>query len=1062
MHAYFMGILTAIHHVTHYHYDRPVTLGMQTIRLRPAPHTRSPIGSYSLKINPKEHFINWQQDPFGNYLAQVVFPKKTTEFKIEVDVVAEIRVFNPFDFFLEDYAKDFPFSYETGLKEELVPYLEIKERGVHLKKFLAPIDRSRQGVIDFLVGLNQKLHLSLKYVVRLEPGIQSCEETLLLKSGSCRDMAWLLCQILRHLGFATRFASGYLIQLKADGKSLDGPSGTDVDFTDLHAWTEVYLPGAGWVGLDPTSGLFAGESHIPLCCTPNPSSAAPITGSIDTCQSTLTHTMTLTRLHEEHRVTKPYTEASWQKIDALGLAVDKALKKHDVRLTLGGEPTFVSLDDREGDEWHFTALSDNKSALGNSLLRRLRDSFAPTGLLQYSQDKWYPGEVLPRWAMNCYWRKDGESLWDDASLLAHPTENQGHSLPMAKTFLTHLAVTLGIPENYILSALEASSKKILGYVLPLKFSPRRKQWISNLWKFANATKTLSLIPGDSPMGLRLPLSRLPSVNEKLAAEELCPERSPFAKVAALPKKETFLLALKKRWVRKGKALPAFAKDPSGLVRSALCVEVRGGILHLFLPPLPYAEHFLELIAMIENVAGQLKMPVVLEGYSPPKDQRIGHFSVTPDPGVLEVNIQPAESWSELKTIIGKVYEAALKTRLVSEKFLIDGRHVGTGGGNHIVVGAAIATDSPFLRRPDLLRSLVTFWQNHPALSYLFSGMYIGPTSQAPRIDEARNDSLYELELAFKQIPHKKNVPPWLVDRLLRNILVDLTGNTHRAEFCIDKLYSPDSDRGRLGLLEMRGFEMTPHPQMNLLQALLIRAAIATFWQSPYVNKLVRFGNQLHDRYLLPHYVWQDFGEVLHFFKTAGYTFDLDWFKPFYHFRFPKYGAVQVGSLSLELRMALEPWPVMGDELSIGGTSRSVDSSVERLEVKISGAIQDYHIVTCNRRRLPLHPTAQKDVLVAGVRYKAWAPPSCLHPTIPVHTPLIFDVIDTRFERSLGGCTYHVAHPGGRNYETLPVNENEAEGRRLSRFQAMGHSPGRVVVPQTEQNPDFPHTLDLRS
>ncbi len=1055
-----MGIITAIHHVTHYRYDREVALGMQTIRLRPAPHTRSSIASYSLKIIPQEHFINWQQDPFGNYLARVVFPKKTTEFKIEVDVVAEIRVFNPFDFFLEDYAKDFPFSYEAALKEELTPYLEIKEGGPLLKKWLATIDLKNRGMIDFLVELNGQLNRLLNYVIRLEPGIQTCEETLTKKSASCRDMAWLLCQALRHLGFAARFASGYLIQLKADVKSLDGPSGTPVDFTDLHAWTEIYLPGAGWVGLDPTSGLFTGEGHIPLCCTPNPTSAAPISGQIESCESTLTHTMTLTRLDEERRVTKPYTETCFEKIEALGLSVDTDLKKHDVRLTMGGEPTFVSLDDREGDEWHFTALSKNKSALANSLLLRLRERFAPTGLLQYAQGKWYPGEELPRWAMNCFWRKDGNVLWSDAALLASPDKDQGHDVKIAKTFLTNLAATLGISADYVLPAIESRGTGPVGFVLPLLFSPNRKHWISNRWKFAKSGE-IELLPGDSPIGLRLPLSLLPKIDKKIAAAEICPERSPFAKVEPLPKRETFLKVLPAREAEQNKLSKAFTADPSGLVRSAVCAEVRGGTLRVFLPPLAYAEHFIDLATAIEFVAGKQKIALVIEGYMPPKDQRLCHFSVTPDPGVIEVNVQPATSWSELKTITTTVYEEALQARLVTEKFLIDGRHVGTGGGNHIVVGASIPADSPFLRRPDLLKSLVTFWQNHPSLSYLFSGMYIGPTSQSPRLDEARNDALYELEIAFAQLPDKKEVSPWLVDRLFRNILVDLTGNTHRAEFCIDKLYSPDSDRGRLGLLEMRGFEMTPHPQMNLVQALLIRAAIAAFWQRPYSSKLVRFGCQLHDRYMLPHYIWQDFGEVLHFFKTAGYNFELDWFLPFLDFRFPKYGAVSVGPLNLELRMALEPWPVMGEEPVAGGMSRSVDSSVERLQVKVSGAIADHHVVTCNGRRLPLQQTTQKDVFVAGVRYKAWAPASCLHPTIPVHTPLCFDVIDSRYQRSLGGCTYHVAHPGGRNYETIPVNENEAQGRRLSRFTAMGHSPGKVVVPKSEVNEDFPCTLDLR-
>jgi len=1085
-----MAMLAALHHVTEYSYERAISLGMQTIRLRPAPHTRSHIQSYSLKIEPKEHFINWQQDPFGNYLARVVIPKKASIFRIEVDLVTEIRVFNPFDFFLEESAKDYPFIYDPLLKEELVPYLEIKENGPLLQKYLKTIPRSKVGMIDCLVGINSALNQALDYIVRLEPGIQTCEETLSLKKGSCRDMAWLLSQILRHLGFATRFASGYLIQLKPDVKPLDGPVGTEVDFTDLHAWTEVYLPGAGWVGLDPTSGLFTGEGHIPVCCTPNPSSAAPVSGTLEPCASTLKHIMTVTRIEETARVTKPYSDAQWKQIDALGAKIDADLEKRDVRLTMGGEPTFVSVDDRTDDAWNFTALSDEKKELGNELFLRLRQQFAPGSFIQYTQGKWYPGELLPRWAMHCFWRKDGEKLWSNDMLLADPAKQYGHDKKIAERFIRELAETLGITADHVLAAREdtpyylwkeqrlpmegdiltadvhesAERQRLqklmnnqlntpVGYVLPLFFSPKRNRWISNPWKFRS--EHLILIPGDSPIGLRLPLASLPQM--ELPEDEICPPRSTFDQNEPLPTHADIIATLASRSSAKKIAKPA----PNGMIKSALSAEVRDGTLHIFLPPLAYAEHFLELVAAIETVATSLKIHLIIEGYAPPADQRLEHFSVTPDPGVIEVNVQPAANWETLKRITATVYEQAKQTRLTAEKFLQDGRRVGTGGGNHIVLGAADPTDSPFLRRPNLLRSFVTFWQHHPALSYLFSSMYIGPTSQSPRIDEARHDSLYELEIAFAQIPDGGEVSPWLVDRLFRNLLIDLTGNTHRAEFCIDKLYSPDSDRGRLGLLEMRGFEMSPHPQMNLLQILLLRACVAHFWKIPYTHKLIRWASGLHDQFMLPYYVSEDIGELLAHLKSGGYDFKREWFEPFFAFRFPEYGSIQLGEIKLSLRMALEPWPVMGEEMSAGGVSRSVDSSVERLQVLVSGLKEGRHIVTCNGHRVPLQPTSTPGTYVAGVRYKAWAPPSSLHPTIDVHTPLTFDVIDLAYERSLGGCKYHVMHPGGRSYDTIPVNDNEAEGRRLSRFEAMGHTPGRIKIPPLVIHPDFPHTLDLR-
>ena len=1094
-----MTILAALHHVSDYQYDRPVGMGPQIIRLRPAPHTRAQVQSYALKVEPANHFINWQQDPFGNWLARVVFPEKTTHFKVEVDLVLEIRVFNPFDFFLEASAEKFPFTYDSALKHELAPYLEIKENDQPLLDYVASISDEPVPTVDYLVAFNQKLNTDLGYTLRMEPGIQTSAQTLNLLQGSCRDMAWLACQVLRHKGLATRFVSGYSIQLKADLESLDGPSGVSEDVTDLHAWYEVYLPGAGWIGLDPTSGMFTGEGHIPLCCAPNPTSAAPISGAHEPASSTFDHEMGVTRIYESRRVTKPYSDAEWKTIDALGNKVEERLVAQDVRLTMGGEPTFVSLDDRIGDEWHFTALSDAKKKLGYDLFQRLSTRFATGALAQHAQGKWYPGEILPRWAMNMFWRVDKKPLWLDPALLADPEAKAAKmKADVAGTFLAGLADALGVGSRFVLPAyedlpyllwkeqripnegemleadlyeaterkrlqakLDANVGKPTGYVLPLTFSAKTNGWLSNAWTFRTAK--MMLIPGDSPVGLRLPLGALPFVAAKLAADHVFPPRSTFAETEALADTAKAVAAYAKTKPPKDDTKGKKGKgDPNGLVRSAICAEVRHGKLFLFLPPLAYVEHYLDLINAIQAVAAAQATPVVIEGYAPPRDHRIESMSVTPDPGVIEVNIQPAKSWTELKDIVTTVYDEATKARLVADKFMIDGKRIGTGGGNHIVMGASKPEDSPFLRRPDVLGALITFWQNHPSLSYLFSGLYIGPTSQAPRIDEARHEALYELEIALRNLPGAGDEPsPWLVDRLLRNLLVDLSGNTHRAEFCIDKLYSPDSDRGRLGLLEMRGYEMSPHPQMNLIQALLIRALVAVFWKKPYKAKLVRWGTQLHDRFMLGHYVREDLNEVLDFLALNGLKFHPDWFIPFFDFRFPTVGTVQVGDVTLELKNALEPWPVMGEESSAGGTSRGVDSSVERMEVLLHGAVTSQHIVTCNGRRLPLSPTRDGNVQVAGVRYKAWNPWYSLHPNLPINTPLVFDIVDARLERSLGGCRYHVMHPGGRNYETLPLNANEAEGRRLSRFEAPTHTAGRVKVPVAEINPDYPHTLDLR-
>lgn len=449
-----MSIQVAIDHRTEYRFDRSVNLSPHVIRLRPAAHSRTPILGYSLKISPQEHFINWQQDPFGNYLARLVFSEKTRNLKIQVDLIAEIITINPFDFFVEEYAFDFPFGYDGQLRKELGPYLEIKDDGPLLRDWMGSVDRTPRETVYFLVDLNKKLHEHIGYVVRMEVGIQTCEETLRLRKGSCRDSGWLLVQILRHLGFAARFVSGYLVQLTADVKSLDGPSGPEKDFTDLHAWAEVYVPGAGWIGLDPTSGLFAGEGHIPLACTPDPLSAAPITGATDECETSFYFHNEVRRIHEDPRVTKPYTEEQWRAIENLGHKVDGDLEANDVRLTMGGEPTFVSIDDMDGDEWNTAALGPTKKPLAEDLLARLKERFAPGGLLHIGQGKWYPGEQLPRWALSCFWRKDGEPVWQNPALFGNEAETYGDTAADAQAFVRTLAEQLGVVPDDALPAFE--------------------------------------------------------------------------------------------------------------------------------------------------------------------------------------------------------------------------------------------------------------------------------------------------------------------------------------------------------------------------------------------------------------------------------------------------------------------------------------------------------------------------------------------------------------------------------------------------------------------------------
>ena len=1150
-----MSIHVALNHVTHYRYDRRVALSPQVVRLRPAPHCRTPILAYSLSVEPALHFVNWQQDPFANHLARLVFPEMTTEFKVTVDLVAEMSVYNPFDFFLEPGAEQFPFGYTSELRRELAPYLVTTEATPRFAALLASIDRKPQATIDFLVGINQRLQRDVRYLIRMEPGVQAPELTLTNASGSCRDSGWLMVQLLRHLGLAARFVSGYLIQLKPDVKSLDGPSGTEIDFTDLHAWCEVYLPGAGWIGFDPTSGLMAGEGHIPVACTPEPSSAAPVSGAVDECEVSFEHRMVITRVHESPRVTLPYSDVQWQAIVALGERVDAELVAGDVRLTMGGEPTFVSIDDRDGAEWNTDALGPTKRAIAQSLTLKLRDRYGSGGFLHFGQGKWYPGEQLPRWALSIAWRADGQPCWQDASLFADEGAAERCTPADAARFLTTLTGKLGLDAKFVLPACEDTwyylwrerrlpvnvdpfdarlddelerarlarvfgqgLAHVVGHVLPLARNESDEasapRWKSSAWFLRD--ERLLLLPGDSAMGYRLPLDSLPWAR-KADVQHLV-ERDPFSAREALPVRAAPMPSVSQR-ERAQIALPPLplgggggegsARQPAparftsagDITRTALCVEVRDprrmngtqaeaaaraeprGVLYVFMPPLAALEDYLELLTAVEATARELQFKIVLEGYGPPRDPRLKVLQVTPDPGVIEVNIHPAHNWRELVEHTEFLYETAHQTRLTSEKFMLDGRHTGTGGGNHFVLGGATPADSPFLRRPDLLASLLTYWHNHPSLSYLFSGLFIGPTSQAPRIDEARHDQVYEVEIALAELerhtteagsatpgngegaPVPGSVPPWLVDRALRNLLIDATGNTHRSEFCIDKLYSPDTATGRLGLLELRAFEMPPHARMSLAQQLLLRTLVAWFWRAPYrgrgATRLTRWGTGLHDRFLLPSFVQMDFEDVMSDLRGAGFAFDSAWFAPHIEFRFPRIGEVSAAGVELKLRNALEPWHVMGEEGAPGGTVRYVDSTLERIEVKASGLNPNRHVVTVNGRALPLQPTGRDGEAVCGVRFRAWAAPASLHPTIGVHAPLTFDVVDTWSERSLGGCRYHVAHPGGRNHDAFPVNAYEAESRRLARFSAIGHTPGRMVVAAAVPSREFPCTLDLR-
>ena len=1072
-----------IQHTSRYEYPSPAALGPHRIRLRPADHARAHIESYSLTI-PQEHTLHWQRDPSGNHIARVSFAggQRLDAFETLVQITADIRPVNPFDFRLDDFATDLPFDYPDDLRRALLPYLELDDpafaMGPRFHDFAPPPSGS---TVTWLVDLASRVAHDVRYVIRDEPGVFTPEQTLEAGRGSCRDSAVLLVAAMRHAGLAARFVSGYAVQLRDEGMLPDEPRGVDRDVVDLHAWAEVYLPGAGWIGLDGTAGLLCGEGHIPLACTPSPALASPIEGSADRVACRVFFETRVGRLGHEIRVTHPYTDAAWTGLLAAAHAADERLGQDGITLTTGGEPTFNSRDHLTEPEWLTDALGETKWRLGLRLAHGLRRRLCPGGALLVRQGKHYPGEPVPRWAIDLVWRRPGTED-SEAPLWSAQVGRATDDAETARRFATALAERLGLesalmpahedPWHYLqqeallpvdvdpLAAdltdsderrrlarlLDRGLGAPVGWVLPL--TRAEGTWRGGRW--ALRRQQLFLLPGDGPIGVRLPLASLPDG----WVPPPPPEPAAIQGDPRLGETEP-QRALATRW----------PLGPSATIRTALCVEPRDGALHVFLPPLAAEEDFEALLSEIDRTRRAMDLDVTLEGYPPPAGARLQRFAVTPDPGVLEVNIPPIRSTAEYAGLVDEVFQAALEAGLHAERYLVDGRQQGSGGGNHLTLGGPTLLESPFLVRPDLLASLVAFTQHHPSLSYLFAGLFVGPTSQAPRVDEARHDALYELDLALRRAhatrDDRERPAPWVSDMLFRHLLVDVSGNTHRAEISLDKLMDPASPHGRQGLVELRAFEMPPHPRMMVAQVALVRALVAGFVRTPYQAPLVRFGQALHDRYLLPYFLWRDFTEVLRWLDGAGVPLPEEAYRPFLELRCPVVGRVISEGVTLEVRNALEPWNVLGEEHTPGGTARFVDSSMERVEIRVRGIQAGRHGVMVNGLELPLYEADGPGDHVAGVRFRAWAPPHSLHPHIGIHHPLRIEVVDRQARRSLAAAAYHVWHPEGRAYDTPPLTRFEAGARRAQRFTVEGPSPWPVDPTPTTPHPDAPLCLDLR-
>ena len=1076
-----MSTRIALTHRIDLQFNQQVQVSTHWLRLRPAPHTKAMIEAYSLKIEAEPNFLNWVRDPYENYLARLDLPEPVSRLGLVVELIAELSPVNPFNFLVEPYAVKFPFEYPKQLARELAPYLRVGDVGPRLAAWLAEFKLMPGYIMERLGELNLKLCQA--FPERRDTGLSlelDLEAMLDIGRASAGDLAWLLTLSLRSLGLAARFTSGYMVMLAQ-------PEG-GLEIAKLHAWAEVYLPGAGWVGMDPAAGIFTAEGHIPLASAPEPLRTSPMVGTFEACEETQTESIGLRRLAPQP-INWPYADSNWADIRALSGKIDAALKSQSINLSLGLDISFVSRHHSSEPEWTTAALGQNKRLVAVELLDRLRNCIAPGGVLHLGQCDWYAGESLPRWRLGCFFRLDDVPIWRNQKLLGFQQTSVPISSSDAKRFSELLASELGVAASFVHPAHEDGLHQLwmnrsifdykpavedlheptrrkalaellsqdkgepVGFVLPLRWDGAKSRWSSGNWTFRR--NGLYLTPGDFSIGYRLPLESLPT--GELGAVEADPERCQFEERPVLAEVSGELSARFAAFAAELAADPE-AADVEGCYsarppRTAVCVQVRQGRLFVFLPPMTHLEHYLDLVAALESTATKTGIPVMLEGYEPPEDYRLGRLLAQPEPGMLKLSLPEVQGFEQQHQLVLAAYREAEQCGLRGERILTDGKREPPGGRAEIRLGGITPAQSPFLQRPELLRSLIVYWQRHPCLSYLFTDRSIGPGGSAPRPDEGRDDALYELATALQRFPAGATSMPWLPDRLLRHLLADAAGDMKRAEIRIDRLYPPERSSARLGRIALRSFETPPHARLAGLQSLLVMGILAHLAQTPQAGDLIDWGSSLHDRFMLPRILWNDLKTVLCELDASGYPFQLEWFKPFLDLRFPLLGQIQTGDIGLHLRHAHEPWPVLAEETTASGVSRFVDSANARVEVTCTGLTPSRYALVCNGHRTPLQESGVAGELVCGVRFKAFNPPSTLHPTkLPVNS-LVFDLVDTWTGKVVLGCTYIPPRPAVSGpVAAAPSADPSGDGRPSDRQSSMpvimpAWSTGAVFLPE---------------